>query len=251
MREASYKLTVPRVGEHVRRGDLLRRLDEAQRHTALTWVVGLPASGKTSLVARWIEDRTAIWYRLDENDADVAPFFDAVAQQADVPLPTWSPENDIADFARRFFGELARTGHSLVLDDCHRIPDDAPLFAMLALLHESFGHAVLVSRRAPPPVLARGRVGGWLSVLDDLRLSADEARAVVEAVRGASMSANEAESLATADGWLAQVLTVARRSESSVRLAHANEVGEYLAAELLAALPKAQRPGFRRLAELP
>ena len=251
MRETSYKLTVPRVGEHIRRGDLLRRLDDAQKQAALTWVVGLPASGKTSLVARWVEDRPTIWYRLDENDADVAPFLDAVAQQADVPLPTWSPENDLADFARRFFGELARAGHALVLDDCHRIPDDAPLFAMLGLFHESSGRAVLVSRRAPPPVLARGRIGGWLEILDDLRLSADEARAVVEAVRGTSMSANEAESLASADGWLAQVLTVARQRESSVRLAHATAVGEYLAAELLASLPKAQRAAFRRLAELP
>ena len=93
----SYKRAVPRVSEHVPRPGLAARLTDGVRRASLVWVVGLPGSGKTSLVARWIAEsgRPYLWYRLDENDVDVASLFDAIAHSVSDSrrLPVWSPEN--------------------------------------------------------------------------------------------------------------------------------------------------------------
>ena len=258
----SYKRAVPRVSEHVARPGLAARLSDAVRRASLVWVVGLPGSGKTSLVARWIAEceRPYFWYRLDENDVDVASLFDAIAHFVSDSrrLPVWSPENqaDLAEFARSFFGELAREPLTLVLDDCHRVADDSAVLRVLEQLREVGGdslRAVLVSRRGPPPALARGLVGGWLELVDGLRLSAAETRAIAVALRGGELSAAETRALEHTDGWLAHVLALARARSSDVDLPADldTHVGEFLAAELLAAVPAEQRPGLRRLAELP
>jgi hypothetical protein len=246
------------VADHVERSRLLGRLADAVDKSPITWVSGLPGAGKTSLVARWVEtcEIPTFWYRLDENDADVASLFDAL--HADRDVPAWSPENqaDLVEFARELFAELARSPFVLVLDDCHRIPDASPTLAVLEELRHVAGphlRAVLVSRRAPPPPLARGLVGGWVQSIDDLRLTHDEARAIATAVRGSALTPAEASALDRADGWLAHVLTLARTRVAAADLPPDldRRVGEFLAAELIASLPVAQRASFRRLAELP
>ena len=266
----SYKLTVPRVHQHLRRDSLLETLAATHAAHPLTWLVGLPGAGKTSLAARWAEEsgRASIWYRLEENDADVAGLFNALSQAAGngATLPLWSPDNhaDLAGFTRRFFSGLGAAPVTLVLDDCHRIPDDSPTMNMLEHVHAVCGEnlrLVLISRRAPPPLLARGVMGGWLGVLDDLRLKPPEARQMAETLRGRSLSSAESEALAQTDGWLAHVLALTRSAPmpgatdeaSAARLSglSTQRVGEFLAAELLAALPKPYRARLRHLAELP
>ncbi len=259
----SYKVGIQRVADHVRRDALLAQLTESHRRAKVTWVVGLPGSGKTSLVARWIEesDERAMVYRLDADDADGAAWVDAVAEASASDrssLPVWSPENqaDLADFARPFFAALTREPLTLVIDDGHRVSDDAPLFAMLGEMREVAGDAlrlVVISRRAPPPALARGLIGGWLALVDDLRLTPAEAIAIARAATGDALRAEDQAALAGADGWLAYVLALSRRKTSVVSLAEDPSVGvgEFLATELLASLPKEHRASLRHLAELP
>lgn len=138
----------------------------------------------------------------------MAALFSALAHArgAGRSLPVWSPEHqaDLGDFARRFFSELAREPLTVVLDDCHRVPDDGPLLTLLEQAREVCGDRlrwVLISRRAPPPLLARGRVGGWLDVLDDLRLSPAEALDLARSLRGRELSPAEARALDGAAGW--------------------------------------------------
>jgi LuxR family maltose regulon positive regulatory protein len=246
----SYKTAVPRTRDHLRRAALLAQITKFHRLRPITWVVGLPGSGKTSLVARWVEERKGktLWYRLDESDGDGAGLLDALNPGG--RLPAWSPENqvDLGEFARRFFGELAGDSLTVVLDDLHRVPDDAPVLAMLDAIHDVCGadlRIIAMSRRDPPPSLARGAVGGWLGLIDDLRLSTREMKAIAEAVGGRTVTREE---LDTADGWLAHVLALARGSQRSV---DRTQVGDFLALELLASLPEERRAGLRRLAELP
>lgn len=257
----TYKRAIPRVVDHIRRSSLLSELADATAKAPITWVSGLPGAGKTSLVARWVEtsEVPVVWYRLDTHDADVAPVFDALQAALEArKLPEWSPENqaNLVDFARDFFAELAREPLVLVFDDCHRIPDASPTLTVLEELRHVAGQnlrLVLISRRAPPPALARGLVGGWVRAIDDLRLSKEETLAIASAVRGGALSAAETTALDRADGWLAHVLTLARTKRRTEDLPPDLErhVGEFLAAELLASLPASQRPTFRRLAELP
>ena len=246
----SYKTGIPRTHDHVRRPGLLGQITKFHRQRPITWVVGLPGAGKTSLVARWVEESRGktLWYRFDERDGDGAGLLDAL--NASGRLPVWSPENqvELAEFARRFFAELAGESLTVVLDDLHRVPDDAPALAMLDAIHDVCGpqlRILAVSRREPPPSLSRGVVGGWLGLVDDLRLTADETKAIAA---GASGRALTAEELATADGWLAHVLALAHGQKRAV---DRTRVGDFLALELLASLPDDKRVGLRRLAELP
>lgn len=259
---SAYKRAIPRVDDHVLRPGLLERLSREARRSPLVWVVGLPGAGKTSLVARWVtaQEATTFWYRLDASDDDVAPLFDGLraAAGATRSLPVWSPENqaDLADFARAFFAELAREPVVLVLDDCHRVADTSPTLAVLEHAREIGPESlriVLVSRRGPPPALARGVVGGWLGLVDGLRLEPDEARRIASAVRGKPLDDGEARALDRAGGWLAHVLALARARTSEAELPPDldQRVGDFLAAELLASVPRDQRAGLRRLAELP
>jgi hypothetical protein len=178
----------------------------------------------------------------------VAALFSALAHArgAGRSLPVWSPEHqaDLGDFTRRFFSELAREPLTVVLDDCHRVPDDSPLLTLLEQAREVCGDRlrwVLISRRAPPPLLARGRVGGWLDVLDDLRLSPAEALDLARSLRGRELSPAEARALDGADGWLAHVLALTRAHQPGAGPMGGSgaQVGDFLATELLA--PEAMR----------
>jgi ATP/maltotriose-dependent transcriptional regulator MalT len=269
------KLAVPRTAEHVPRPALLLALDRALAHAAVVRIVGLPGAGKSSTAAQWVRAAQARgercgWWRLDEDDVDVAALLDALRHhpQHGAPgrMPAWSPDNqpDPRRFARRFFAELAGADGApltLVFDDCHRLPDEAVLFEMLDAARELGPQRLrllLLSRHPPPPLLARGRLAGWLQVIDKLALSDDEAAAVAERVSGRRWSRAEAESLRAAQGWMAHVLALAQAppattgADAGAPSARASgEVGDFLCHELLLMLPAADRRDFRLLAELP
>lgn len=257
----AYKLNIPRVDAHLRRDHLIRQLEGALRTHPITWIVGLPGAGKTSLVARWVQESAlpCLWYRLDERDSDVAAFFSALTYRLGQgrKLPLWSPENqaDLADFSRRFFSELAKEPLTLVLDDCHRVADSSPLLGLLEFAHEVCGQNlrwILVSRRTPPALLARGQIGGWLHLLQDLRLTTAEAKELTQNIRGRDLTDREMQTIDSADGWLAHVLAMARSGGvANLTQGHGSQVGDFLATELLASLPAAQRPALLHLAELP
>jgi ATP/maltotriose-dependent transcriptional regulator MalT len=272
---ASYKLSIPTAADQVPRQRQVLALDAALAAAPLVWVLGLPGAGKTSTVAQWVQAALArgercLWYRLDEDDADVAALLDALrhhpALDAAGRLPAWSPEHqaDERRFAQRFFSQLAAGADdsrlTLVLDDCHRLPEGSLLFEMLDAAREVAGHhlrLLLVSRRPPPPPLSRGTLPGWLRIFDDLGLSLDEAAAVAERASGRRWTAAEAEQLRPAQGWMAHVLALAMAPTHDARggrgdaLAAAAPLGEFLCHELMLMLPAAERRGLRLLAELP
>ncbi len=268
MSPASYKLSVPIAADQVPRPRQVQALDQALAAAPIVWVLGLPGAGKTSTVAQWVQAAAArgercLWWRLDEDDADVAALFDALRHHplhdAAARLPAWSPDHqaDERRFAQRFFSQLAHgegdARLTLVLDDCHRLADGSLLFEMLDAAREVAGDRlrfVLVSRRAPPPPLARGTLPGWLRVFDDLGLTLDEAAAVAERASGRAWSRAEIEGLRPAQGWMAHVLALSRGGHGDTPAAAA-PLGEFLCQELLLMLPAAERRGLRLLAELP
>ena len=73
----SYKLALPRVEGQVLRTRQVEALTGALGHSPLVWLLGLPGAGKTSTAAQWVhasrsgEGQRCIWYRLDEDDADM------------------------------------------------------------------------------------------------------------------------------------------------------------------------------------
>src|SRR5437870_13080603 len=69
----AHKMALPSAGGQVERVRPLAALRNALRQSPITWLLGLPGAGKTSLAACWAaqaqaEGATVWWYRLDEDD---------------------------------------------------------------------------------------------------------------------------------------------------------------------------------------
>lgn len=260
----SFKLAIPRADGQVLRSKQVQALSQGLASSALVWLMGLPGAGKTGLAAQWVAQAQVhgtrcIWYRLDEDDADVAGVFDALRRHplgiGRPALPAWSPDNetDLRAFARRFFARLGELGPlTVVFDDCHRVGDDSAFFELLDAAREACGDGLrllLISRRVPPAALARGELAGWLTVYDDLALTLDEAAEVARRVSGRAWSEGELTRLQQAGGWMAHVLALAHSSHKAADVS--GRVGDFLCNELMLMLPFAERRRFRLLAELP
>lgn len=107
------KISHPACSGVFPRARLFRLLDQ-NHDQPLLWIGGPPGSGKTTLVASWLEARRLpfLWYQVDEGDADPASFFyylSLAAKKANPrkrkPLPFFTPEYQLGlpTFSRRFF----------------------------------------------------------------------------------------------------------------------------------------------------
>ncbi len=228
---APAKISRPRLPRSLLRPRLLRRLDAARGRSAI-WVVGLPGSGKTTLVASWLESRRlrTLWYQVDSGDGDVATFFYYLGQAALAAsgprkraLPIFTPEyrGGLSVFARGFFrqlGEQVRKPFALVLDNYQEAPLESPLHAALREGIQELpagATVVVVSRTKPPPVLARLCAYGSIAVLsgDELKLTPREARGIAR-LRRAGVSQRLAAELADrTDGWAAGLVLMMEHPE--------------------------------------
>src|SRR6185436_6130901 len=93
------KLTHPKLHNVLARHRLFAQLD-AGRERAVVWVVGPPGSGKTALVASYVDAARlhCVWYHVDAGDRDLATFFHYLSQSLDnpsrrTPLPVITPEH--------------------------------------------------------------------------------------------------------------------------------------------------------------
>ncbi|MBI1922327.1 MAG: hypothetical protein HYS23_14725 [Geobacter sp.] len=192
------KIARPRVSGIFQRERLFHLLDEALERPVV-WISGPGGSGKTTLVASYLDVRRlpCLWYQVDEGDADVATLFHylGLAAERAAPLnqhslPHLTPEHLTAlnTFARRWFENLfgrLTPPYVLVLDDYHEVGEES-------IFHEVVKHAltevprginvVIVSRKDPPPLMARLCAGKQMSFVgwDELRLTAEETEGIVQ-----------------------------------------------------------------------
>ena len=190
------KLTRPRLHAAVARTRLFSHLDGVRSRGQAAWVVGPPGSGKTTLVASWLDARKlqGIWYQLTADDADLASFFLYLTRAAQVgrvaklglPRPTPDRLRDPSTYGRRFFRELyCRMPPSsvLVFDNYQELPVDSELLTILSNAISELPETmtlVVIGRADPPLDHARLLANGLLATIgwDDLRLTLDETREI-------------------------------------------------------------------------
>jgi len=264
------KLAAPRLPRSYPRRRLFEQLDAALA-APLIWVSGPAGSGKTSLVASWIEagGHNAYWYQVDGGDADTTTFFHylgllarraAPRDQQALPRPGTDCPPDLAAFSHTFFRELfkhIKAPAMLVLDNyqqagpflheilqagCKEIPEGV--------------NVIFLSRNDPAPAFARFQANGALALLDwqQLRLSREESRAIADCHLEQALGDADAQALHTqADGWAAGLLLLARHGgrDASPAAAGCQPLFDYFANELYAPLDRDTRRLLSRSALLP
>jgi LuxR family maltose regulon positive regulatory protein len=219
------KITRPALADIYPRRRLFRLLD-AGRKRHVTWVSGPAGSGKTTLVASWIESRKlpCLWYQIDEGDNDIATFFyylglagKKAAPRHRTPLPLLTPEYllDVPTFSKRYFENLCsrlQTPLILVLDNYQLIPAASPFHEILqaglsAIPHGI--HVIVISRAEPPPAYTRMLAGNALNVVgwDDLRLTPEESRGIARLLDNARQRRDLISWIhERTDGWAAGLI---------------------------------------------
>jgi ATP/maltotriose-dependent transcriptional regulator MalT/DNA-binding SARP family transcriptional activator len=220
------KLTRPRLFSVSPRERLFRLLDELRERPAV-WITGAPGSGKSALVASYLDARRlpAIWYNVDAGDRDPATFFYYLGMAAPggarapkLPLFTDEYRRDLAGFGRRWFREFfARlpAGTVVVFDNVHEAEGRGDARAAVLAEIPAGVNVVMVSRTEPPAEFARLAANQTLARVgpEALRFTREEACALV----GDGADPATVDRLwARADGWAAGLILLREHARGAV-----------------------------------
>ncbi len=186
------KITRPTLPKVFLRERLFKLLDEGGER-CVTWISGPAGSGKTTLVASYLDARNlpCMWYQVDAGDTDPATFFyylgigaRKAAPRLRGPLPLLTPEYGpaIQTFTTRYFEGLfdrLKQPSVFVLDNYQEAPAGSALDGIIAngLAVIPPGQKVIViSRNEPPSSFARSQANSCMAIIgwDQLRLTHDE-----------------------------------------------------------------------------
>ncbi|MBI5187422.1 MAG: hypothetical protein HZA01_17075 [Nitrospinae bacterium] len=249
---AATKINRPNLTGIARRERLFHLLDTG-REKPITWVSASPGSGKTTLVADYLDARKlpCLWYQVDGGDSDLATFFyymglaaKKAAPRYKKPLPLLTSEyfQAIPSFTRRYFeklfhrllpADLAATGKgrpraakkrdsksfTIVLDNYQDVPGPAFQEMMsggLDLIPE-WVKVIILSRQEPPPQFARLRANNKISSLGwaEIKFSLEESKEFLKVKERKDLPGDSVKKLhERTDGWAAGLLLMMESSPS-------------------------------------
>ena len=254
------KLSPPRIERVITRTRVHAAIHEALQRP-VCWIVGAAGTGKTTAAAEYLRvyRRRAIWYRIDEGDADIATFFHYLSQlplsKAKPPLQVFAPEYAAQplEFARRYFRNFyskLKESTIVVFDDLHDA--DKELFravlavAMMELPPEL--SCLCLSRTLPFSEFSELQIKGQLTTLDHtvLDFTHEETEHLFTRQRLDPSLAKEAHNLT--QGWIAGLSLISDRikRDKSKQLSWVSQESKpllfyYLTEKVLTALPEHQQ----------
>ena len=171
MPELLAKLTPPRIRNVFERDRLFIKLDQARESYASIWVDSPAGSGKTTMVASYLQSRKLqpVWYQVDEGDADIASFFyyltqgvkHHVSRKSKLPLLTSEYQQGIPAFTRIYFRELfsqLKDDNVLVFDNVQDAGVETGILQLLQYICAEIptnGKVIFISRSQIPENLTR------------------------------------------------------------------------------------------------
>ena len=223
-----HKITAPGLTAGIVQRERLFRLLEKNSDKPVKWLCGPGGSGKTTLVASYLETRKlpVIWYQVDQKDADPATFFyymglafrDCVSSDHE-PLPLLTPEYlaGTRTFTRRYFEALFTqlpVPYTIVLDNYQEVSTSSPFHELfmegLSVIPDGIT-VIVLSRNEPPPVLTLHETAkrfdylGW----DEIRFSFEEAQQFAGTQTNIPLDIEALTRLYTkTDGWIAGLFLI-------------------------------------------
>ena len=202
----------------------------------ITWISSPAGSGKTTLVASYLKTRSipALWYRVDEADADIATFFYYMSEAAKglkkgrkKPLPLFTPEyrHGMTAFTRNYFESLFSRMISpgvIVFDNYQDVAENSEIHEVfrngLKIVPEGV-RVFIVSRKAFPPPFVSLQVDGILASLGwgDIRFTVNEIREMMgQQSKTVIPETSVLRIHEETQGWVAAVVLMMRQGETSL-----------------------------------
>ncbi|RPI79427.1 MAG: hypothetical protein EHM45_02965 [Desulfobacteraceae bacterium] len=224
------KTTSPFLPNIIRRPRLYKLLNHG-RHYSVSWLTGPAGSGKTTLVADFLQTHKLdhIWYRLNEQDNDFSVFYsnlDRALQRIRIKSKRKTPPIVMTfgmrplEFARRFFEAFCRridTSFYLVLDN-YQVLNRESLFH--GLLKEGIQRLtpgiriIVISREDPPKTFSTLLANNQLRLMDnpeDLAFTLDETGSLIRRETNKSWPKEFISEIhAKTGGWVTGLVLIAK-----------------------------------------